>query len=616
MKNFLYSAMAILTLASCTSDEFMGDESIREANNNAPISFGFDVPAATRAAGADAATALGNQFIVYAEKNETSDGAEPATGNLVIQNYQVNYGTNTAYTTTSNTKDWEYVGYQHTSNYSSNITPSTIDVQTIKYWDYSANNYVFTAFSALEADLSNGYVKVTKTQSATDGNKVYDKGYTVDVTANADLSKLYFADRVQITQGTGKDRTATNQYGGNVTFTFRNAASQVRVGLYETVPGYEVKVTKFYYVNNENPTFTTMTMENTTAFCANVPNIPSGVAGNFTVKYYPKSTENDAANITNHPTVSFVPTASTDKKNYITLGTNIISATSLAVTSATPTYDKDGGGYTTVMPQEANDKNLKLKIDYQLKNSITGETINIEGKTAEVPAQYLQWKPNFRYTYLFKISDNDLYPITFDAVVIEAEDGQAEYITTVCEPSITTFGVKNGKYVAGKNEYETETDIYAVIMSGSTVVDPVFMGDVHLYKVSSSDETTFPVTEASVAEALAETSTGTKKITYEHVCGNYSPAKVTSVPAEDGTTISMNAIKFKPTETGYYAIQYRSGATYEEVTLNADTPLEGYYTKTGENYVECSSSGTADGSTTYYKLTSLGTPVYKVIKVQ
>ena len=162
--------IALAALVSCSSDEFVGDTGSpngEAGSGNAAISFGFDVPQVTRASGAEAATKLSNQFIVYGEKSESDDGAAPAAGKLVFQNYKVAYTSNTAYTTQSNTKDWEYVGQQWTNDESSNIITSTADLQTIKYWDYSASNYVFTAVSALPADISSGRVKITKTTSAT-----------------------------------------------------------------------------------------------------------------------------------------------------------------------------------------------------------------------------------------------------------------------------------------------------------------------------------------------------------------------------------------------------------------------------------------------------------------
>ena len=589
MKKYVLFATALIALASCTNDDFVGDNAKGDAAGLSPISFAFDVPTATRAAGAEAATKLNNQFIVWGEKNETA--AAPATGNLVFPDYKVTYTANSAYTTTSNTKDWEYVGLSWTSAEAANIkeatTAVTTNVQTSKYWDYAATDYTFTAVSAKPADIAAGDVIINK---LTSGTTVYDKGYEVDVTAAADLSSLYFADRVNITQSNDKDRTATNKYGGNVTFTFRNGQSQVRVGMYETIPGYDVKVTSFYYVDNAAPTFATMTTGSTTNFVANVPNTATGVAGKFTVKYYDAT----VASTKNHPTISFTPTAATSTKTYITLGDQIAAATKLGETSTTATFDKAAGAFTTVFPQETNDKNLKLKIDYQLTNTVTGEIINITGKTAEVPAKYLQWKPNFKYTYLFKINDNDLYPITFDAVVIEAENGEVEYITTVSEPSITTFGVNSNLYVYGGSEYAAGSDIYA------------------------------GATEASLAEAIAEVSAKTHSVAF--TLDNSIGTKVTSVPTENGSTTAINAVKMTGLAAGTYAVEYvKTARTYKFVEVPIADATEFTAAKAALNLYEDNTGTTAVGDSDtysdakhYYKkvVDNVGVYAYKVIVVQ
>lgn len=629
MKKLFYFAAALIGLASCTSDDFTGDQALKEANENAAITFGFDVPNATRAEGAAAATKLNNQFIVWGEKNETA--AAPATGNLVFPDYKVTYSANTAYTTTSNTKDWEYVGLQWTAAEAANIkedgTVVTTNDQTIKYWDYAATSYTFTAVSAKPTDISGGEVKFNK---LTSGTTVYDKGYEVDITADADLNSLYFADRVNIEKTETYDRTKSNQYGGNVTFTFRNGISQVRVGMYETIPGYDVKVTKFYYVDAEDPAFSAMTTENTANFVANVPNVTTGVAGKFTVKYYEKNTANDEACITNHPTISFTPTTATDKKNYISLGTGVYN-TNLATTSVLPTFDQTDGAYTTVFPQETNDKNLKLKIDYQLSNSVTGEIINITGKTAEVPAEYLQWKPNYKYTYLFKINDNDLYPITFDAVVIEAEDGQVEYITTVSEPSITTYA--KGSAVTVNGEYKAGELIYAVVEDGSSLAT-LSATNMKLYTVTTTDAN-FPITEASVAEAIAErpimTTDEQTNAKIQFTAASFDYGK--TVVAEDGSTVTMDAsnnvvasftgaaITTPSSAPQYYAIEYiKTPATYGND--GGKTYADGTaFAAAGTLYTDaaCTTEATSwtDG-TTYYKkthVTAVGTYAYKIVKV-
>ena len=106
-KKLLFAAIALTALAGCSDNSFVGDESPQGSlTGDGAISFNLNTAAMTRAGGSEAATALGNYFLVYGEKGETSE-AKYSAGNLVFPNYTVQYGSNTAYTTTSNTKDWE-----------------------------------------------------------------------------------------------------------------------------------------------------------------------------------------------------------------------------------------------------------------------------------------------------------------------------------------------------------------------------------------------------------------------------------------------------------------------------------------------------------------------------
>lgn len=643
-KNLLIAAIAITALASCSSDEFVGDTGPQTSSGTVgAISFNMNTQAITRAdkSGSAAATDLSNQFIVYAEKDETADGAAPATGKLVFQNYKVAWTDNSAYTTTSNTKNWEYVGLQWTSNEQSHITTSTTDAQTIKYWDWGANSYTFTAISAKPTDISNGYVTITKTTAATTGNKVYDKGYSIALTANADLDKLFFSERKVITKSNNTDRTQNNTYGGNVTLRFHNLASKVRVAMYENISGYSVTINKFSVDDDggATPAFENMTDEKTANFAANFQNFAAGVPGTLTVKYQNSGTTE------NYPTVSFSGTGNAN--DVLTLGDQLKANVTIGTSVTDATYDKAEKAYTNVFPKEDNTQNLKLKVSYTLTAPVTGETIVVTDATAEIPANYLQWKLGYAYTYIFKISDNTngstgtpgtnpagLYPITFDAIETVDADGSAEYITTVSAPSITTFGVNSstGKYVTGGSEYAAGNDIYATFTEGSAVKNPELGGSgaqhVNVYKVTTVNATTFPITEASVAEAIAAnesnamnvdiytydgTSTYTKvtdattldasttyyksdgtknpgevgytsttavvdvdyvivkikatNITTYNTDDTYftdgtAPAVVTTVPAENGTTKTINAVKLTGVKAGTYAIEYEASAAW------------------------------------------------------
>ena len=669
MKKYFIFATALAALASCSSDDFVG-ESPNGVNGqiDGAISFNMGTTAVTRAdkTGAGAAEDLNNTFYVWGIKNEggtTGNGISAAsTGNLVYNNYVVKWTDNSAMTSTSNTEGWEYVGYTLSEKEIACITPngstSTATPQTIKYWDYGAYDYTFYAFSANPDDLAttDPNVTVEKTLEVTSPSTVYDKGYTVTLSADANLDKLFFSERVNILASANTERTSDNTYGGNVTFRFHNGSSKVRVAMYETIPGYSVTINQFLVDNDgTDPEFDDMENAVTANFAANLQNSKKGDAGTLTVTY---NSEEDATQ--NWPILSFTPTSG--KNKVLNLGTQLAANVKLGTTAATATYDTADGSdadsepdYTSVFPNEANTQNLKLKVNYTLTATnaaenapTTGETIKIEGATAEIPAAYLKWKPGFAYTYIFKISDNTngssgqgvvgLYPITFDAVEVVAEDGQAEYITTVSEPSITTFGAiyntTSNKYTAyqtGKNGYQVQTspnllDIFATIMDGSSVITPNLGTNVNIYKGISSSDAAFPVTEASLAEAIAETGgSAGEKITYTQdntiatVCTGANVAN--GIPGEDGNTITgVPAIKLANLAAGTYAIEYihtpdafttDGGKTYvDAAAFNAAGTL---YTT-----AECTVEATTwtDGTTYFKKIANKpGTKVYKVINV-
>ena len=311
-------------------------------------------------------------------------------------------------------------------------------------------------------------------------------------------------------------------YGAVKYFEVLGPNPKVRVAFYETIPGYDVQDIKFY---TDATTDTAQT--NCTLFA---------IKGDDTL------------------ILDFGPLN----------GNPIGSSTSYATfTGSAANY------YYLVLPPNESGTNLNLRVDYTLTAPVTGETIKVKGATAQVPSIYTTWKPGFAYTYIFKISYNtngwtsdpaSLYPITFDAVEVVAEDGLAEYITTI-KPTITTFGVNSttGKYVVGGSDYAAGSDIYAAFMENSAVITPT-ASNYKVYTVTTSDATNFPITYASVAEALGESPTGTAKITCTAYTTNVSI--VTKVPGEDGLDIAINAVKMQSVAAGTYAIEYTASAAW------------------------------------------------------
>lgn len=630
MKKILFLAAAVTLMASCADESFIGDATpgTVEGVNDGSIQFGFDLQNMTRAdqVGSDAATTLQNQFIVYATKHAAAETGAATNDKVVFTNYVVEYDANTAGTTTSNTHNWDYVGL--TPYAAAKVSPA-VTSQGIKYWDYSAaGGYTFYGIAS-KADIAGEKVTITKT---TTGSTVYDKGYSVVIKDGANLNQLFVADRLPV---------AKTNFGQPVTLKFRNFGARVRVGFYETVPGYKVHINNFYYADGAGAavtTFAAMDDANTTNFTASLQNIKTNATSNtLTVSYY---------NGTNGPENQVKLAASTVTYNYtLTLGTGVF-ATYLNTSAANPTWDKTDGAYTTVYPLEANSNPMLLKIDYTLIPE-DGSDGNIEVKNANVvvPTQYVQWKSNYAYTYLFKISNNTngntgtigtdpegLFPITFDAVTVAvADDKTQETITNFQNYSITTYA--NGSKVVTNNEYKKGETIYVVKENNSTpaVVVPTAIGtaagNVQVYTATTTGDA---ISEATVKAKLTGSPNG---ITLTATTSGEAASLVADgkVPAADGTNYDFGAngaIKFTPSPAAAatYVVVYTRTAyvapTYTAVGSAAWDGGETYYLKTSANVYYPAAGISEDNFATYkaslYTKTDDGTAGeydIKVIKV-
>lgn len=533
MKKYIFLAASALTLASCTSDDFLGNTpGSTPTSANSAINFGGDAGKITRATSneGDDHVKLDNQFKVYGVKKTNEKFV------TVFKDYSVLYNENL---TTSNTNKWEYVK----------------DKQTIKYWDYSASEYRFVAGSPISAFTfkvpSNGTTVNIESATIT-GLGGHIVANTTE-TANT-FNPVYVAEPKVV---------AKADYKNTVQFNFVRQQSMVRVGFYETIPGYFVSDLHFYAYDTDDKTLKVSTGYNVILTSATDGYFVGGSNLTGTVTYDWKST-------TPSYTYKYDDTNLVKRQNWYAgeLGT-------LATKSSEPKVnilygtDKDMSttGYFTVLPtpSETEASPILIKCDYTLNSDdLSGETIKVTGATAAIPAAYSKWEPNTRYTYLFKISDKTngttgdpnnpkddpagLYPITFDAVVTEMTDKTQGTTTTVATPSITTYQegsvVENDgiKYVAGKEIKVTVTDnTNGDIKTLST--DGATEGSVAVYKLSQAR------TEADLQ------------------INNIKTSELTSTNSKGVTLAADNkSFTFTPDKEGYYAIQYLTTAA------NGDKP--------------------------------------------
>ena len=576
MKKYFIYAVSALALAGCSSDDFLGGQpSPTKLTDNNVINFNGDRSSTTRSEplkGQSAADKLGKNFVVYGYKTN-SDGSQ----SKVYDHYNVNWE-GPAKDTESNTNGWEYVGYDP------NILSGLSGVkQTIKYWDYSAKQYDFIAFSLGADGGGNRELTQIKGGTLTSGQVLVSEiSNTPDYTltgAVGDLAKVYIADRVTAIAKNNVSTPIANRlvfYGTAIPFNFRSLGTKVRIGLYETIPGYSVKDVKFYKDDdNKNDTDTDPCLYASSA------TIPDG-SGTMTVTFGPN---NDPTNNTdyNKAHVSWAVASGSANTTVLSLPSYAKGAQESKETAGTDylvrTSSEARGtdNYKTVLPAEVGA--LKLKVDYTLVSiDGSGETINVTGATAVVPAVYTNWEPNYAYTYIFKISDNHhgttgdgspagLYPITFDAIVTKTEDGLSETITTVSEPSITTYA----KGAVDKDEYKAGSNVYVSVMKATGMASLVAEGDGDNCALYTAESTNYigGITESTVANCLVNgtenpigtwTATDAKKgtLTVKKASGLSIVPEIDAKDAADGNAITGNFAKFTSTAdvTLTYVFEY------------------------------------------------------------
>ena len=627
MNKNLYFAAALVALASCSDDNFVGNNSPTmgdENPSNGAIVFSSGTNGITRAThvGADAAALLGNNFVVYGAKNATATTAGNFAGTKVFDHYNVNFVANTAGTTASNTSDWEYVGQTKHAH-------ATTTAQTIKYWDYSTQEYNFIAYSTGTAtEISSGDVTTGNLLvSAITPGTATTSAYTVQGASADDLAKFYIADIKTVSKA---------NYQGEVTLTFRSLASKVRIGLYETVPGYSVKDVKFYSAEATVGDGTPYLYGGAAAF---------NEKGTFTVSYPTIGSANSGNSDYNKAHVGFVSAGEGGHSPLKTFGA-LTPKVSLTDDNASGDYlgrtapAASMSPYQLMLPNETGTI-LNMKCDYTLESTDgSGEEIKVKGASAQVPTVYAKWQANYAYTYIFKISDKSngstgipgtdpagLYPITFDAAVVDAEDyNKQETITILETPSITTYQ----KDSHGNNEYVAGI-IYVMVQNGSTLANDLNTNG-QLYTVNTTGmKPNNVLSETAVSEALnigattvGTTTTGRNGIALTKA---ESDASITAIVGPDGSNIEVagnTAASFTASAGTTYAYVYTVSDAADTflttaVTIAANTVnnATGYFTD-----MNCETAATLTGeylaAGTYYQKVENKNTTYgvKIIKVQ
>ena len=579
----------MLLWTGCADNAYMGDNEEATKGVNGAIAFGSSFQAITRAdvSGAAAADALGGTFIVNGFKfaGETRQD--------VFRDYTVNWESNSAGTTLTNTSGWDYAGINNAF-----ATPPY--EQTIKYWDWSQDYYNFAAYS-----VGKGNAMVLKKRPSNDidddmtdiaapaANQIYVAPFEYQhITqwpyflrgSREDLCECYISDMTTVEKG---------NFGNEVKLRFRNLASKIRLAFYETIPGYSVEDVVFYGS-------TARDIHNSKAMLIGVGAF--GTDGTFKILYPTIGSSNvdnpdyNRAHV-GHEVVNTVNYQDFGTMNYTgpegsePAGNHYLGRT---VTTATFAGNEEVGYYTKILPYEETTKSIELLVDYTLRSTdITRETIHVYNAHITLPSAYTIWQPNCAYTYIFKISDNTigwtiqnpgisdpagLYPITLDAVTIDDGYGSQETITTIAEPSITTYA-KASDAIADK-EYRTGSNIYVVVDKGGTV-QTLSGSNAKLYVVTNNtgDGEEQTLSEINVAKALTDgvpsdtdsdsandtwtlSVTGMKdlKVTTLGVPELTTITQIAAADSPTGLAITINGVRFTPENAATYAFEFTDTA--------------------------------------------------------
>ena len=352
---FIISALAICLL-SCSSPE--QDDLLIPEPQQGSISFGGNSgswqDAPTSRAGETGLETIAKSFRVWGYKNTGGNHTDGFTEpQKVMDGYIVNWNQ----PATGGTGSWDYTGIRN---------EELQTTQTVKYWDYSATCYRYFAFSPEDAKVtttllqeggnSTNQAETTSEEGSTNqtdkASKVsfqipfqYDESATSSSTPY--ISDLWLSDN----QNFGDDK----KYGACVKLAFAPIVTKVRI--------------IFKYPENiTNISITDISFKKTEG------KVPT--AGNIRITY-------PITGIETQRVYSWEPT----KNGIINL-------------SVPYEEEKDKIHQTTERGKWYFVPPIGEQGTYTMTATIDGKT-----STAIIPAEYMQWKAGYQYTYIFKITE-------------------------------------------------------------------------------------------------------------------------------------------------------------------------------------------------------------------
>ena len=376
---FIISALAICLLSCSTPEQ---DDLLIPEPQQGSISFGGESgswqDAPTSRAGETGLETIKKSFRVWGYKNtggnKTDGFTEPQK---VMDGYIVKWNQPAA----GSTGNWEYSGIVNTKL---NAT------QTVKYWDYSATCYRYFAFSPEGAN-------VTTTLLQEGGNSVSQAGTTSEE-GSTNQAGTTSEEGSSNQAGTTSAEGSTNQTDKASKVSFQIPFEYNENATSSTTP----YISDLWLSDNQN-----FGDDKKYGACVKLTFAPIVTKVRIKFKYPENITNISIKNISFQKTDGDVPTAGNIRITYPITGTETQPVYSWVTTQS-------GSINLSVPYEEEKDKIHQTEergkwyfvppIGEQGTYTMTA-TIDGKTSTAIIPAEYMQWKAGYQYTYIFKITE-------------------------------------------------------------------------------------------------------------------------------------------------------------------------------------------------------------------
>ena len=409
--------------------------------------------------------------------------------------------------------------------------------QYLRFWDHSSASTNFYAYAP--------YVN----KNATSTEVSFDNNTKIMTFPNGSMKAGYDNASQFEYMYAGVTVPKTN-YRKDVQLKFKRMSSRIRVKFWEDIPGYQIKIISLYDATYTDDVYATpvtaptTTTGNSITYPLSKYAVQAGASVDFTDIATPDLTITpDVADASKSGKSLLFEAPAGTAFTYPIAGTpetsgKIGEERNAASLSATVYYGIPTFGSYKV-------PGFIFHVSYEL-TSTTGEKITVRNAKVYVPEENCQWKPNYSYTYIFKITnksngttapvtsptnpDNDntidkeqiaLFPIVFDGCTVEDYETEIENDYTISDPDapVYTLSLKASSVAKGSNIIGTAN--FAPIAGGTITTAPsssvtvVDSSGSTPTKVRATVDTTITTDNVTV-NADADADAGTYKLIYKN----------------------------------------------------------------------------------------------------